>query len=205
VELGRLPERTSPDMRRLADDMVLLMGLRLAAGEDRPLPYSTRFAAERMGWRSNHRRANRAILRLCEAGVIFCTGSLPPRGQPYGTKTYAPPLGVGASVVEGEAVVIEASASATRPSEPEPEVGDQSGVERAVLAARLDDGLTTWDGAEGKPCARRYRSDRRPQCGRGAARRLPWQRTDRAAAAVPGPHALRVPGAIRERSLDVCP
>jgi hypothetical protein len=70
IELGELPADATPDMRRVAEDMGLLMGLRLAVYDDRPLPYATMFAAERLGWGTNCGRASRAIRRLCDAGVI---------------------------------------------------------------------------------------------------------------------------------------
>jgi hypothetical protein len=150
VRLGEFP--AGDDDRRVADDMRLLMGLRLAVGEDRPLPYSARFAAWRMGWilsdgQPNAMRASRAIRRLCGAGVIFCTGTLSAHGRPYGTKTYAPPLGVGASVVEGEAVTIEAGVSVPRAEQPETEVREQGGVKGAVVAERLDGGHASGNGA----------------------------------------------------------
>lgn len=45
VRLGELPANASPAMRRVAEDIALLIGLRLAVDEPRPLPYSTRFCA----------------------------------------------------------------------------------------------------------------------------------------------------------------
>src|SRR5258708_11540350 len=85
VRLGEMPANATDDMRRVADDMRTLMGVRLAAGDDRPLPYATTWAAKRLGWGSNHRRANRAIHRLCDAGVVCFAGSLPGRGT-HGAK-----------------------------------------------------------------------------------------------------------------------
>ena len=130
VELGELPEDATADMRRVAEDMRLLMGLRLAAGEDRPLPYSTRFAAERMRWGENRKRAQRAIDRLCEASVIEYSGSLPPSGQPYGTRTYSAPLLASAGAVERESVEVEPVV----PFEPEHELTDDGVVGGTVLA-----------------------------------------------------------------------
>jgi hypothetical protein len=125
VELGELPANASPDMRRVAEHMRLLMGLRLAAGEDRPLPYASRFAASQLGWK-DYRRAARAIRKLREAGVIRDGGSLPVRGKGDGTKTYAPPLPLSASTVEDEPVTVK---SLDGPAvEPAGEVEDQAAV-----------------------------------------------------------------------------
>jgi len=148
VRLGELPANATADMRRVADDMRTLMGLRLAAGEDRPLPYATTWAAERLGWGSNHRRASRAIHGLCDAGVVCFAGSLPGRGK-RGTKTYAPPLAVtaaGVDAVEGEAVGVEPVSA----FEPVHEVGEQGGVKRAALGERLDGLVASRDGASGR-------------------------------------------------------
>jgi hypothetical protein len=146
VVLGELPEDASAGMAAVAEDVRLLIGLRLAVDEDRPLPYSARFASERLGW-SNPSRANRVLRRLCDAGVIVYAGSLPPRGQPHGTATYcAPPLLASAGAIEGEAVGVEAPDSAA--VEPDSEVGDQRGVERAVRAQRLHGGVASGDAAD---------------------------------------------------------
>ena len=144
VELGELPEDATADMRRVAEDMRLLMGLRLAAGEDRPLPYSTRFAAERMRWGENRKRAQRAIDRLCEASVIEYSGSLPPSGQPYGTRTYSAPLLASAGAVERESVEVEPVV----PFEPEHELTDDGVVGGTVLAERLHPSVASGDGAD---------------------------------------------------------
>jgi hypothetical protein len=96
VVLGQLPE-TAPgvpfeDLRRIAADMHLLFALHGPVGERRPMPYSARFAADRMGWSNGHKRANRAVRALVKAHVIDNVGELPPRGHARGTKLYAPPL-----------------------------------------------------------------------------------------------------------------
>jgi hypothetical protein len=90
VELGELPAGASKAMRDVAADVRLLLGLRLAADEDRPLPYSTRFCAQRCGLR-NHREASRVLHQLVQAGVLERAGELKPRGQPFGTKLYRAP------------------------------------------------------------------------------------------------------------------
>jgi len=96
VQLGELPAAAGKDERRVAEDMALLIGLRLAVDDRRPLPYSTTFAAGRMGWTAKGRpdasRASKALRSLVAAGVIVHAYTLKPRpGKPDGTKTYAPP------------------------------------------------------------------------------------------------------------------
>jgi hypothetical protein len=146
--LGALPLDASDDMRRVAADMRLLIGLRLAVGEDRPLPYSARLAAERMGWK-DPRRASRAIKRLCRAGVIDYAGSLPARGQPFGTKTYAPPLPISTNTIEDESIAVErldrpaiepagvvedeASVADTEPAAIRPIAASENRAERATV------------------------------------------------------------------------
>jgi hypothetical protein len=90
VRLGELPATATPTMRRLAENIRLLIGLRLAVDEDRPLPYSTRFCAERCGLR-HHTQASRILRQLVEAGVVEPAGAMPPRGKGDGTKLYRAP------------------------------------------------------------------------------------------------------------------
>ena len=90
VRLGQLPANASPAMREGADDIRLLLGLRLAVDDDRPLPYSTRFCAERCGLH-DQAHASRILRRLVEAGVIRHAESLEPRGKRDGTKCYGAP------------------------------------------------------------------------------------------------------------------
>jgi hypothetical protein len=77
-------------MLKVAENIRLLLGLRLAVSEDRPLPYSTRFCAASCELR-DHREASRVLGQLEQAGVIRCAGKLKPRGMPFGTKTYRAP------------------------------------------------------------------------------------------------------------------
>jgi hypothetical protein len=77
-------------MHTVADDIRLLLGLRLAVNEDRPLPYSAAFCAERCGLRDK-RQASRVLRALERIGVVQCTGTMEPRGKPDGTKLYAAP------------------------------------------------------------------------------------------------------------------
>lgn len=109
VPLGALPGRASDDEHRAAAFLRIAIGLRYADGDRRAFPCSTRFLAEEMGWGPDgHVRASRVLRRLERWGVIVCAGELQRRGQPRGTKTYAPPsLGVGAPAVERYSVAVK--------------------------------------------------------------------------------------------------
>ena len=92
VALGPMPIRPTESMRAVAEDIALLLGLRLAVDDDRSLIYSARFCAWRMGWRIlsggwDKKRANRVINKLLEAGVIQWVGEMPGRKA----RLYAPP------------------------------------------------------------------------------------------------------------------
>jgi hypothetical protein len=146
MTLGGMPENATDDMRRLADRIRLLLGLRRSAGEERPLPLSERFTAEQMDWGPNRRRARRALTALCQAGVICPGEPLPPRrGQKPGTNTYDAPLLASAGAVEGAPVEVEA----VGPFEPEDHAADDGVVGGAVLAERLDPSVASGDGAGG--------------------------------------------------------
>jgi hypothetical protein len=144
VPFGVVPADATDDMRRVADDMRQLMGLRLAVGEDRPLPYARKWAAQRLGWGKNHRRAGRAIKRLCDAGVIVYAGSLPARGKRDGTKTYLP-AALHAEAVENESVGVEPVTTLQPPHE----LVDQRGVVGAVGAQGLGLGVASGGGTGG--------------------------------------------------------
>jgi hypothetical protein len=90
VALGELPAGASRAMHEVAADIRLLIGLRLAVDEDRPLPYSTRFCAERCGLH-DQAHASRVLRQLEQAGVVERAGTLDPRGKPDGTKLYQAP------------------------------------------------------------------------------------------------------------------
>lgn len=131
VRLGPLPSRARRLMRAAAADMALLMGLRLAVDEDRPLPYASRLAAERLGLGDDKARAHRVIRSLVRAGVVIEAGALAGRKGLDGMKLYAPP---GAQFV-GDTFVVEACAGDVgQLAQPEPEVVDEPLVVRAELA-----------------------------------------------------------------------
>jgi hypothetical protein len=87
--LGELPPDATSDMRAVAVDMRLLLGLRRAVGEKRPLAYSCRFAADRCGLTKE--AASRTIRALEAAGVVDCVDEAPSRGRRRGLKLYAAP------------------------------------------------------------------------------------------------------------------
>ena len=93
VPLGEMPPWAGSVMRAVAEDMQILMGLRAAAGDDRPLPYALSMAVS-AGAAKDKPAASRAINALVRAGVIDYAGSLPPRGTGSGTKMYRPPAAV---------------------------------------------------------------------------------------------------------------
>jgi hypothetical protein len=93
VRLGPLPAEATESMRLVAEDIALLLGLRIAVDDDRPLMYSTWFCAWRMGWKVSSggwdkKRASRVLNKLVSAGVISHVGDMP-RTK---TRLYAPPL-----------------------------------------------------------------------------------------------------------------
>ena len=80
-------------MLEVAGHIKLLMGLRWALGDDRPLPYATSVPV-RAGLVPDQRAASKALRRLTAHGVIRYVGSLPPTKPGLnGTKLYAPPGG----------------------------------------------------------------------------------------------------------------
>ena len=143
VVLGPLPDEAPgasvEDMRRIAEDMRLLFGLHRAVGEFRPMPYSARFAAGRMGWPNGHRRSNKVICALVKAHTIDRLPDLQPsRGQPRGTAVYAPPLRAIAAdgTDEFETVPVESAEG-----QPPVEVVDQVTVHGAQSVGREHVGM----------------------------------------------------------------
>jgi len=153
VELGPMPGGASDDMRLIAEDMRLLLGLFRSAGETRPMPYACTWAAERMGWgRKAFKRANRAILALSRGGVVWHAATLRPQGAANGTKCYLPPPADlreseprAEDVVEDHAVGVEGADA--RPVQPPTELCDQVAVDRAESAVENVRMVATNDGA----------------------------------------------------------
>ncbi len=93
VELGPMPPGSGRLMRAVVADMRLCMGLRLAVGDERPLPYSASFAVRR-GVAPDKPAASKLLGRLVRSGVFAHVGNLPPRRPGIdGTKLYASPGG----------------------------------------------------------------------------------------------------------------
>jgi len=91
--------------------MKLLIGLRLALGEDRPLPYAASLPV-REGVVSNKGTASNAIRQLVAFGVVRYAGRLKPRRNGLdGTKLYAPPAADPCAPAEGEHKSIEVAAA----------------------------------------------------------------------------------------------
>lgn len=90
VRLGELPRRASPAMRAVAADMRLLLGLRRAVGDGRPMLYPCGLAKRRCGL-VDKSHASRTIRALERAGVIANAGALGAIGARDGAKLYAEP------------------------------------------------------------------------------------------------------------------
>lgn len=140
VTLGALPESAGYSMRAVADDIALLIGLRLAVDEDRPLLYSTSFCAWRMGWTDasgapDKRRASRVINKLLDAGVVECVGTMPRTG----TRLFSAPSAsaVARPAPERPAVGVDADI------QPSLEVTEQAVVHQAQPILGKDLGIVT--------------------------------------------------------------
>ena len=91
VKLGELPAAAGTAQRAVADHIRWLMGLRLAVGDDRPLPYATSMAVK-AGLVADQGTASAVIRALVRFRVIDYVGALRPlRPGLDGTKLYAPP------------------------------------------------------------------------------------------------------------------
>lgn len=87
VPLRSLPEDAPALALAVASFIELVYGLRLAAGEDRPLPLAARWVGSKVGIPKSS--AHRALRILEAAGVLDRRGSLPGQGK-RGTALYAP-------------------------------------------------------------------------------------------------------------------
>jgi hypothetical protein len=97
VLLPELPDSASMPMRRVAELYALVRGLRLAAGDDRDVPFAGRWVAAKV--RLPHRTVARALRDLVAHGVLVSTGSMPGRGS-RGTSLFAPGEGNVVSLTE---------------------------------------------------------------------------------------------------------
>jgi hypothetical protein len=136
IALGRLPEVgasahcpnggqvvVTSAMHEVATDLRLLIGLRLAVNEDRPLPYAASLCVSRCKLVRDKRHASKVLRALVRLGVVEHVGSLPARGKGDGTKLYAPPLPAQLSpgALPGLAIGVEGRAGLV-PGADQPEV-----------------------------------------------------------------------------------
>lgn len=157
VQLGPMPKHTTPDDRRVAEDMGLLLGLFKSAGETRPMPYAGPWAAERFGWgRAGFNRVYRSLRRLTRAGTIVHDGQCKQREKSKSpTKCYRAPLLAelreaelrAIDRVERDAVGVERARRGA--SEPPAELREQLGVDRAHAGAEDVGVVAAGDGARG--------------------------------------------------------
>ena len=145
VQLGAIPAGATESMRAVAADIALLIGLRLAVDDDRPLIYSASFCAWRMDWKDasgapDKRRASRVINKLLDAGVVECVGTMPRTG----TRLFSSPsvTAVAGPAPQHPAVGVDAGV------QPSLEVAEQAVVHQAQPVLGKDLGVVaTRDGA----------------------------------------------------------
>jgi hypothetical protein len=89
VPLPALPAYAGPNQRAIAEHMQLRMGLRLAAGNDKPLMYAASEAVL-YGLAPDKPAAWHALKGLEAMGVIEYAETLPGRDGRRGTKCYRP-------------------------------------------------------------------------------------------------------------------
>jgi hypothetical protein len=88
VPVGFLPAIIAPVARVVLADFSIVYGLRLWAGDKRPVPYGAAWVAQRIG--RPQTTVWRGIQGLVATGVLTFAGELPLRGKGNGTKTYLP-------------------------------------------------------------------------------------------------------------------
>jgi ParB-like chromosome segregation protein Spo0J len=88
VELPDLPAGASAALRAVYEDFRLVRGIRLAACDDRPVPYGAAWVAARLDL--GKLTVVRARQALVDAKVLTYEGELPARGKGNGTRTYLP-------------------------------------------------------------------------------------------------------------------
>ncbi len=134
VDLPELPVDAPPLARLVVEDMALLFGLRLAALDDRPVPVSCRWQADRL--RLHYKSVNRMHRYLVEVGVLRSVGAMPSRGGKRGTRLYAPGSesdGMPGPVLEPGPVTVEREDVVPRGAvEPAVEAVDETGVGDAI-------------------------------------------------------------------------
>jgi len=126
VVLPSLPNGSSVFAARVADFFALVRGLRLAAGDDRPVPFAAGWVAAKLG--VPKKTAHRALCRLADAGVLVQVGALPGRSGRRGTH-----LWLAGDPVKDEPVGVEAAMARTA-DEPRTHAVDEALVVGAEVA-----------------------------------------------------------------------
>jgi hypothetical protein len=88
VELPELPEGAKVPVQTVAEFFKLVVGLRLAAGDDREVPFAGRWVAAKVGL--PHKTVARALNDLAASGVLVPAGEMPGRAGSRGTSLFAP-------------------------------------------------------------------------------------------------------------------
>jgi hypothetical protein len=84
-----LPDNASRTVRRVAQDLEFLFGLRAELMDDRPMPYACRWRAKEL--RLSHMTVHRALEVLVECGAIVkCDYGAPAFGRLVATGMYLP-------------------------------------------------------------------------------------------------------------------
>jgi hypothetical protein len=90
VRLGPMPDHAPEPRRLIAEQLELLIGLRLREGITEALPYA-RSRAVQAGFVTTKRGASKALGWLHAVGVVRCIGEGPKFGKGNGTKLFVPP------------------------------------------------------------------------------------------------------------------
>lgn len=117
VSLPNVPADAPLAVMKVVGDVELLLGLRLAVGDTRPLPYACRWRTSALGL--NYRTVNRILLTLVETGALIRDEPMPGRAA-RGTLTFRAPgaecearhIGVEPQDTSGDVVVQPAGAHA---------------------------------------------------------------------------------------------
>lgn len=88
VVLPELPSTATMPMRKVAEFYVLVQGLRLAAGDEREVPFAVRWVGGHLGL--PHRTVARALSALAHHGVLDSAGAMPGREGRRGTGVWTP-------------------------------------------------------------------------------------------------------------------
>jgi hypothetical protein len=88
VHVEFLPAIIAPVARVVLADFAIVYGLRLWAGDKRPVPYGAAWVAQRIG--RPQTTVWRGLQGLLATGVLTFAGELPARGKGNGTKTCLP-------------------------------------------------------------------------------------------------------------------